>query len=100
MAADSEDELLSLQQQMKFRLADQKYLYDKLHALVDRAKSAELRLGGLALLMAFEGYKVPYLVKRSGIKSGQQPKAKESDEQDQQQENERLEVLKDFEEGV
>ena len=41
--------------------------------------------------MAFEGYKVPYLVKRSGMKSGQAPKLKEL-EQDEQ-----AEVLRDFE---
>ena len=59
---------------MKFRNADQQYLYDTLHSFIDSAKSAELRLGALCLLMAFEGYKVPYLVKRSGIKSGQRSK--------------------------
>jgi hypothetical protein len=81
---------------MKFRNADQQYLYDKLHAFVDKAKG-ELQLGGLALLMAFEGYKVPYLVKRQGIKSGQQSKPKETEKSE---ESERLEALTEFEQGA
>jgi hypothetical protein len=45
----------------------------------------------ICTLMAFEGYKVPYLVKRSGIKSGQRPKPPEKAEDD------REEAIREFE---